>query len=172
MITGGAGGVGRAAIELAKWAGARVYTTVSSEAKAERAREAGADVVVNYRNEDPVGALRSQGITRVVEVNLAANMEMDIAIAQPGMKIISYAADGPDPVLPRRPLMSAGITIEFMLLFNLVKSKFDHAVDSVNKALADGALTMPPVTYYSLDDIAPSHTALESGSSERILIRL
>lgn len=172
LVTGGAGGVGRAAIELAKWAGARVYTTVSSEAKAQIARDAGADIVVNYRNEDPVGALRGQGITRVVEVNLAANMEMDIAIAQPGMKIISYAADGPDPVLPRRPLMSAGVTIEFMLLFNLVKSKFDHAVDSVNKALSDGALTMPPVTYFSFEDVVLAHMALEAGSTERILIRL
>ena len=172
LISGGAGAVGRSAIQLAKWGGARVYATVSSDEKAEIARAAGADVVVNYRDDDAQDQLRGQGISRIIEVNLADNMELDIAIAQPGMKIVSYAADGDDPIMPRRPLMGANVTIEFMLIFNVMKSKFAGAVDTVNRALAEGALTMPPVRYFALDDIASAHTALEAGSTERILIRL
>ena len=49
LVHGGAGAVGHYAIELAKWAGAQVATTVSNDEKAELARQAGADVVVNYR---------------------------------------------------------------------------------------------------------------------------
>ncbi len=49
LVTGGAGAVGHYAVQLAKWAGATVIATVSSEAKAERARAGGADHVVNYR---------------------------------------------------------------------------------------------------------------------------
>ena len=43
---------GHYAVQLAAWAGARVIATVSSEAKAARARQGGAEFVVNYRTED------------------------------------------------------------------------------------------------------------------------
>ena len=49
LIHGGAGGVGHVAIQLAKWLGAKVYTTVSSPEKAQIAEEFGADVVINYK---------------------------------------------------------------------------------------------------------------------------
>jgi NADPH2:quinone reductase len=172
LISGGAGAVGRAAIQLAKWGGARVTASVSSDAKAAIAREAGADVVVNYKSPSAVESLRGQGITRVIEVNLTDNLELDIAISQPGMKIVSYAADGEDPVIPRRALMTAGITIEFMLLFTVEKMKYVAAVESVNQALTDGALTPPPTAFYSLEEIAQAHLALEAGSTERILLRI
>ena len=109
------------------------------------ATEAGADLVVNYRKPGAVEQLVGNGISRIVEVNLAENLTLDIAISQPGMKIVSYAADGVDPVLPRRLLMSATITIEFMMLYNAQKEKFWAAVESVNQALRDGELNMPPV---------------------------
>jgi NADPH2:quinone reductase len=54
LVTGGAGAVGHYAVQLAKWGGAKVIATVSSAAKAEQARLAGADLVINYRNEDVV----------------------------------------------------------------------------------------------------------------------
>jgi NADPH:quinone reductase len=56
LITGAAGAVGHYAVQLAKWAGATVIATVSSETKAERARAGGADHIINYRNEDVGGA--------------------------------------------------------------------------------------------------------------------
>lgn len=49
LIHGGAGGVGHVAIQLAKWLGAKVYTTVSTSEKAQIAEELGADVVINYK---------------------------------------------------------------------------------------------------------------------------
>ena len=49
LIYGGTGGVGHLGIQLAKWAGAKVYATVSSEEKAAIARSLGADVTINYR---------------------------------------------------------------------------------------------------------------------------
>jgi NADPH2:quinone reductase len=49
LIHGGAGGVGHVAIQLAKWLGAKVYTTVSSPEKAQIAEQLGADVVINYK---------------------------------------------------------------------------------------------------------------------------
>ena len=52
LIVGAGGGVNSMAIQIAKLAGATVYALTSTEEKMERARELGADVVLNYR-EDP-----------------------------------------------------------------------------------------------------------------------
>ncbi|NBE50422.1 NAD(P)H-quinone oxidoreductase [Streptomyces boluensis] len=52
LVHGGAGGVGTAAIQIAKAIGARVVTTVGGPEKAARARELGADVAVDYRTQD------------------------------------------------------------------------------------------------------------------------
>ncbi len=57
FIHAGAGGVGHVAIQLAKIAGCEVATTVSSAEKAAFVRELGADLVINYRNEDVAEAL-------------------------------------------------------------------------------------------------------------------
>ena len=59
LVAGGAGAVGHAAIELARWSGARVVATVSSDEKASLARSAGADAVVNYRSGDAVEEIRA-----------------------------------------------------------------------------------------------------------------
>ncbi|MEU4423660.1 NADPH:quinone reductase [Actinoplanes sp. NPDC024001] len=74
LVAGGAGAVGNAAIQLAKWAGARVLATVSSTEKAELASAAGADVVINYREEDVAARVREltpAGPHVIVEVNTA-----------------------------------------------------------------------------------------------------
>lgn len=52
LVHGGGSGIGTHAIQLAKARGARVVTTVGSARKAERCRDLGADVTVNYREED------------------------------------------------------------------------------------------------------------------------
>ncbi|MFX5684830.1 zinc-binding dehydrogenase, partial [Acinetobacter baumannii] len=52
LISGGAGAVGNYAIQIAKQKGLRVLTTVSTDAKADFARAAGADEVINYKTDD------------------------------------------------------------------------------------------------------------------------
>ncbi|HEV7666756.1 MAG TPA: NADPH:quinone reductase, partial [Chloroflexota bacterium] len=85
LVTGGAGAVGSAAIQLAKWAGAgTIIATVSSDDKARVAREAGADHVVNYRTQDVAAEIRritsevdagaGWGVDRIVDVDFGANL--------------------------------------------------------------------------------------------------
>ena len=71
LVAGGAGAVGNAAIQLARWAGATVIATVSSEAKAQLAGRAGAHHVVNYRDTDAADQIRRvapAGVDVIVEV--------------------------------------------------------------------------------------------------------
>ena len=76
LVTGGGGAVGNYAIQLAKWAGARVLTTVSNETHAEDARDAGADLIFNRRTDDLKAALRQatggKGVDRISRWILAA----------------------------------------------------------------------------------------------------
>jgi NADPH2:quinone reductase len=172
LVAGGAGAVGHFAIELAKHAGARVVTTVSSKEKAELAQAAGADLVVNYRQPGAAEKVRSFApqIHRIVEVALGANLELDLAVCQPGTVIAVYAAEGADPVLPTRRLMTANATLQYMLLYAVPKPQVAAAVAWVSEALAAGALSALPVHRFSLDEVAAAHDAVEGNAVGKVLV--
>jgi NADPH:quinone reductase-like Zn-dependent oxidoreductase len=70
LVHGGASGIGTTAIQLAKAAGARVAVTAGSAEKLERCRELGADVLINYRDDDFVEAVKAAGGTGGADVIL------------------------------------------------------------------------------------------------------
>jgi NADPH2:quinone reductase len=92
LISAGAGGVGVAAIQLAKAAGARVVTTVGSEEKAERAKRLGADAAINYRKQDFVAEVDrltdGRGVHVIVESAAADNLARDFTALAPGGRIV------------------------------------------------------------------------------------
>ncbi|TYP83767.1 NAD(P)H-quinone oxidoreductase [Blastococcus xanthinilyticus] len=70
LVHGGSSGIGTMAIQLAARAGARVFTTAGTPAKLDVCRELGADVAVNYRDEDFVERVRAETGGRGVDVVL------------------------------------------------------------------------------------------------------
>ncbi|MBO0827136.1 MAG: NADPH:quinone reductase [Streptosporangiales bacterium] len=172
LVAGGAGAVGHYAIELAKHAGARVVTTVSSAEKAELARTAGADLVVNYRDRDVVDQVKAYAPTvdRVVEVDLGANLDLDLALSAPNTVITTYAATPQDPALPVRRLMTANVTLRFVLLYLVPPAELAAAVGRVADAVRDGALSELPVTRFGLDQVADAHDAVEGGAVGKVLV--
>jgi len=123
LVAGGAGAVGQAAIQLAKWGGARVVSTVSRAEQEKVAREAGADLVVNRKRGDPAGSIkafsRGAGIDRVVEVAFEANLEINRAVLKPNGVISTYSSGPPDsaPRIPFTAVMRHGITVHFILVY-------------------------------------------------------
>jgi NADPH2:quinone reductase len=169
LVAGGAGAVGHFTIELAKRAGARVIATVSGPHKAELAAKAGADLVVNYREPDAAEQVSSfagpGGVDHVVEVALGANLQLDLAVVRrPDARIVTYAADAADPVLPVRACMTANVVLRFVLLYGVPPDALSQAARDISAALADGALTELPVIRYPLDEIAAAHEAVEGGA--------
>jgi NADPH:quinone reductase len=174
LVAGGAGAVGHFAIELAKHAGARVITTVSGPQKAELAAKAGADLVVNYREPDAAEQISSfagaGGVDHVVELALGANLQLDLAVmARPDARIVCYAAEATDPVLPVRACMNANVIVRFVLLYGVPLNALEQAANDISAALADGALTELPVTRFPLDEIAACHDAVEAGALGKVL---
>ncbi len=174
LVAGGAGAVGHFAIELAKFFGARVATTVSGPQKAELARRAGADLVVNYRQPGAADQLRAFAPTmdRIVEVALGANLALDLAVSGPSTHIVDYAAEPDDPVLPVRQCMNANLTLRFVLIYAMPAEAADQAVTDISAALAAGALTELPVTRFPIDQIMAAHEAVEAGIPGKVLIEI
>ncbi|HYK67385.1 MAG TPA: NADPH:quinone reductase [Streptosporangiaceae bacterium] len=174
LVAGGAGAVGHYAIELAKFAGARVATTVSGPAKAELAAKAGADLVVNYRDADAADQLRAFApqMDRIVELALGANLDLDLAVSGPDTHIVDYAAEATDPVLPVRRCMNANVTIRFILLYGIPAAAADHAVADISRALQAGALSELPVTRFGLGEVAAAHDAVEAGAVGKVVLEI
>ncbi|HEY6785864.1 MAG TPA: NADPH:quinone reductase [Trebonia sp.] len=172
LVAGGAGAVGHYAIELAKWAGARVVTTVSGPEKAELAARAGADLVVNYRDPTALEQIRefTPTVDRVVEVALGANLELDLALATPETIVVTYAAEPANPVLPVRACMNANVTLRFILLYSVPGSALDSAVEDITAALGADALTGLPVHHFPLDEIVAAQEAAEAGALGKVIV--
>lgn len=175
LVHGGAGAVGHFAIELAKDAGATVFTTVSTPEKAAMAAAAGADVVVNYRTEDVVERIRARaprGVDRIVEVALGANLAVDTAVLAPHGTVVTYARDAVEPALDVMPLMFGNQTLRFMMLYDIGEPAVSAAVAHLTDALRRGVLTELPAHRFTLDDIVAAHQACESGVTGKVLIDL
>lgn len=175
LVSGGAGAVGHYAIELARWAGAAtVVSTVSGREKADLARRAGADLVVNYHDDDVAAQIRAVAphIDRVVEVALGANLGLDLSLARSGTTIVSYAASGDDPTLPVRQCMSANVVLRFVLLYGVAPADLRTAAREVTVAASEGALTELPVHRFALADIAAAHEAVEAGVTGKVLVEI
>ena len=172
LVAGGAGAVGHFAIELAKFAGARVATTVSGPEKADLAREAGADVVVNYRADDAVEQLRNFAPTfdRIVEVALGANLELDLALAGPSTVVVTYASETTDPTLPVRRCMTANVSMRFVLIYGVPPGERLRAAAAVNDAMRAGALSELPIRRFPLAEIAAAHDAAEAAHVGKVLL--
>lgn len=180
IVTGGAGAVGHAAIQLAKWAGATVVATVSGDAKADLARKAGADVVVNYRSQDVAEEVRRvapDGADLVVDVNAVANLDSDLKALRNGGTIAIYAANSSDEKLtiPVRQCMGKNVRFQFILTYTVTEEQKAAAVSAVTAALADGALEVGdehglPLTRFRLEDTAKAHDAVQQGTVGKVLI--
>jgi NADPH2:quinone reductase len=157
---------------MAKHAGARVVSTVSGGRKAELARRAGADLVVNYRDADAIDQVRAfaEEVDRVVEVDLGANLDLDLAVAGPDTVIVTYAAAGQDPPLPVRRCMIANVRLRFVLLYGVPQSALSRATQDIGQALAAGALTELPLHRFPLEDVVAAHEAVEAGVTGKVVL--
>ena len=169
LVTGGAGAVGHCAIQFAKWSGATVIATVSGAAKAQHAKAAGADHVLNYRDQDVAAAIaeltRGAGVDRIVEVEFGGNLPTSARVLKAGGVIAAYgSAAAPTPSLPFYPLMFKHSTLHMLLVYLLTEPQRDRACRLVDEALAAGRLTCHVGARFALAGTAQAHQAVESGA--------
>lgn len=179
LVAGGAGAVGHAAIQLAHWAGATVVTTISSPAKAALATAAGADHVINYRDEDAAKAIEKvapNGVDNVVEVAIGANSLLNLSVIKPRASIAVYANDGGSEFMINvRQNMIKNARYQFVLLYTVGGAALAAAVEDITGALQDGALPVGedaglPLHRFPLTATADAHQAVEDAAVGKVLI--
>jgi NADPH:quinone reductase len=179
LVQGGAGAVGNAAIQLARWADATVIATVSGPDKAQLAAKAGADHVVNYKAQDVVAEVRKvapHGVDAIVEVSAAVNAGIDAQVVGMHGSVAMYADDGGAEVtIPVRLQMAPNARWQFVLVYTEPRRAKEIAVEDVNAAVLDGAVRVGadaglPLHVYPLAETAAAHQAVQDGAVGKVLI--
>ncbi|OCI90873.1 alcohol dehydrogenase [Agrobacterium sp. 13-626] len=179
LVQGGGGAVGTAAILLAKWAGAEVTATISRDEQAEVARSAGADVIINRKTDDIPARIKEwtkgRGVDRIVDVDMAANIDTDIACLAPSGVVTGYATEDPQVRLsmPFLKTMFGGYAFRFVFFYSIPDDAFRQAVREVSACVAAGAYHPAVGLTVPLERIAEAHAAQAAGSVVgKILITL
>jgi NADPH2:quinone reductase len=179
FVAGGAGAVGNAAIQLARWSDATVITTVSSTEKARLATAAGAHHVINYTSQDvaaEVHRISGRGVDAIVEVAPATNAALDAAILARLGSVAIYANNGGDEMtLPVGALMAPNARWQFVLVYTAPAGAKLVAIEDVTAAASAGAVRVGvdaglPLHHFSLDQTAEAHAAVQNSVIGKVLI--
>lgn len=168
LVAGGAGAVGHYAIQFARLRGARqIITTVSSEAKAQIALAAGADVAIDYRKEDVAARVleltNGAGVNRVIEVDLHANVKLDFAVTAANGDIVVYGSNVPEVPVNFVQGITKNLQLRFFIVYNLTAADRARELAEFGELLASGRLQHNVADRYPLDRIVEGHERVESG---------
>ena len=170
LVAGGAGAVGHYAVQCARLMGARqIIATVSSDAKAKLALQAGADLALNYRSGDAGPRIRDAtagtGVDRIIEVDIAANSALDLKVLKQGGDIVVYGSGAGEFALPFFPLIAQHVRLRFFIVYELDAAARAQALAHMGAWLERGALSHNIAARVPLASIAEAHELVESGQA-------
>ena len=174
LVSGGAGAVSQYAIQFAKAKKAKVITTVSSPEKADIARKAGADQIIDYKKES-VGErvmeiTGKHGVDAVIELDLTANAKLIPAVLRPKGSVIIYGT-GLEAALPSAFCLVNSVRLQFFLVYELDANERERAIVGINEALESEALVnriAQPT--FSLAEAVAAHEAVERGTIGNVVV--
>ncbi len=169
LIHAGAGGVGRLLIQLARRAGAEVFTTVSNSEKAALASAAGATHVINYEDQDFVEAVEQIAGDRSLDVVYdgvgAATFEKGLMLLKPrGLMALFGQSSGVVPPFDLGALARLGslyVTRPTMGSYIATRREFQTRCDELFSLIENGELELTIDRTMPLSEAASAHRALE-----------
>ena len=166
LVTGAAGRVGSYAVQLAKWAGARVIATAGSEEKVAAVRALSADLVLDYATGDVVKkvgeATNGAGVDRIVDTAFSETIQLAPQLLRANGVIATYSSDAdPNPKIPFQALMYKNIMIRPLAIFGMPTEAQDRAFADVTAALADGKLQHRIGRRMQFDEMAEAHALID-----------
>ena len=172
LVYGGTGGVGHLGVQLAKWAGAKVYATVSSEAKAAIALSLGADVTIDYR-QTPVAEFvarhtNGRGFDVVFDTVGNDNLQNAFKAAKLNGTVVSTVSLSKQDLTL---LHAKGLTLHLVymlipLLWGINRPSHGEILTKIAK-LVDEKKIRPEIDNktFTFSEIAAAHAHLESGKA-------
>ncbi|ATB41729.1 NADPH:quinone reductase [Cystobacter fuscus] len=167
LVHAAAGGVGVLAVQIARALGARVFGTVSSEAKARLVQELGVDEVIRYDREDVVTEVHRRtdggGVDLVLDAVGASTWEASLRVLAPFGHLVSYgSASGRPPALDVETLYEKSLKVSAYWLHTRHPPGSHHrALESLIRDVADGRLRILIGLKLPLAEAAEAHRRLE-----------
>jgi len=168
LVHAAAGGVGLLLCQIAKRRGARVIATVSTEAKAELARGAGADEVILYTRQDfaaEVKRLTGTGVHVIYDSVGKTTFDKGLDCLHPrGMMVLCGQSSGPVPPVDPQILNKKGslfLTRPTLFNYTATREELLARAGDVLGWVADGSLSVRIHREYPLADAASAQRALE-----------
>lgn len=169
LVAGAAGGVGRAAVALALRGGATVIATVTRTSDVEPVRALGAHHVIDVSVQELVPGIKAvaggDGVDRVIEVALGANVAADTELLNQGGIIAAYATNDPEPTIPFWPLLFKNVVIRLLGSDDFPAAVKAQAAEELSAAAAGKQLWYQIAARYPLDAIVQAHEAMERPST-------
>ena len=179
LVHGGAGGIGTTCIQLGKAFGAKVIATDSPDARCQLCRDLGADRVIDYKQEDFVEVVRTEGGANVIlDIVGGPNIEKNIKAASPDARIIQLAfAAGSKVEINLMPIMLKRLTYTGSTLRTrpvAFKTRVAHELEAqVWPLIEAGKIRVVTGRTLPLAQAAESHALMESAShTGKILLTL
>jgi len=168
LVHAAAGGTGRLLVQMAKGRGARVIATVSTEEKGAIARQAGADEVINYVEEDFSERLGKLGIRLDVIYDSVgqATFAKGLACLKPrGYMVLFGQASG--PVAPLNPAVLAAsgsvyLTRPSLAHYMAERRELEERSNDIFRWIREGTLQVAVAAVFPLAETAQAEVALES----------
>ena len=168
LISGGAGSVAHYAIQFAKARGAKVITTVSSEAKAKLARDAGADHTIDYKREDVGERVRAltggAGVDAVVELDFSANARLLPDVLKPRGLVVIYGNSKPVAEVPSGFCLQSQITLRYIFVYELTEAERARTIAEITHLMNAKRLIHNVARSFPLDELVAAHEAVEQGA--------
>lgn len=169
LIHAAAGGVGLLLIQMAKMSGAYVIGTVSTEEKAQLARDAGADEVILYSQVDfkdeVMRITDNKGVNVVYDSVGKSTFESSIDCLQPlGYMVLFGNASGPVTEFNPATLGQKGslfLTRPTLFSYTADRESLEWRTGDVFNWIAEGKLKLRLEHFYALADVQEAHRALE-----------
>lgn len=176
LIQGGAGGVGVAAIQLAKARGARVLATLSGSERVAKLHQLGLDVALDYRQQDIVAEVQTltqqRGVDSVLDL-VGATLEQSFACLREGGTVVLAGNAGGSTRADLAALQQANQTLSGLFWGReLANEQARASVDTLLAQARDGVLRVLIDREFALQDVVEAHRyAEENRVLGRIILR-
>jgi len=182
LVHGGASGIGTTAIQMASAMGSRVFVTAGSEEKCRICEALGAELAINYREQDFVEACRSatsgRGVDVILDMVAGDYLPRDVELAAVEGRIVIIAfLGGTRAELDWRPVMVKRLTITGSTLRRqsvAAEAEIARSLrDRVWPLIESGRIRPQVYKVFDLSAVAEAHRLMDSGEhSGKILLRV
>ena len=173
LVHGGSSGIGTVAIQLAKLFGAKVFTTAGTKEKCEACLSLGADLAINYKNEDFVEVVQTatdgRGVDLILDMVAGTYLQRNLdSLAVEGRLVVIALMGGADADINLATVMSRRLTLTGSTLRPRSIEQKASIVQTLSQLvwprLSNGDLRPVIHARYPLSDAAEAHRVMESST--------